>query len=122
MNPEETAASTLHAGKTANGHVAGKGKNGKNGKNGVATAKRPSARERRAHAEDTFPIQAIDYVEFYVGNAKQAAHYYRTAFGFNITAYAGPPPGHDATGYCWGGCPGVLEEVIEILTIGRYNI
>ena len=37
--------------------------------------------------------------------------------GTNITAYAGPPPGHDATGYCWGGCPGVLEEVIEILRL-----
>jgi 4-hydroxyphenylpyruvate dioxygenase len=40
--------------------------------------------------EDTFPIQGIDYVEFYVGNAKQAAHFYRTAMGFNIVAYAGP--------------------------------
>jgi 4-hydroxyphenylpyruvate dioxygenase len=39
---------------------------------------------------DTFPIQGIDYIEFYVGNAKQAAHFYRTAMGFNITAYAGP--------------------------------
>jgi len=40
--------------------------------------------------KDTFPIQGIDYIEFYVGNAKQAAHFYRTAMGFNITAYAGP--------------------------------
>ncbi|MEO8287637.1 MAG: 4-hydroxyphenylpyruvate dioxygenase [Chloroflexota bacterium] len=39
---------------------------------------------------DTFPIQGIDYIEFYVGNAKQAAHFYRTAMGFNITAYCGP--------------------------------
>ncbi len=38
---------------------------------------------------DFLPIQAIDHVEFYVGNAKQAAQYYRTAFGFAITAYAG---------------------------------
>ncbi|MFZ5816358.1 MAG: 4-hydroxyphenylpyruvate dioxygenase [Bacillota bacterium] len=38
---------------------------------------------------DFLPIQAIDYVEFYVGNAKQAAHYYRTAFGFTVKAYAG---------------------------------
>ena len=38
---------------------------------------------------DFLPIQAIDYVEFYVGNAKQAAHYYRTAFGFTPKAYAG---------------------------------
>jgi 4-hydroxyphenylpyruvate dioxygenase len=40
--------------------------------------------------KDSFPIQGIDYVEFYVGNAKQAAHFYRTAMGFTITAYAGP--------------------------------
>jgi 4-hydroxyphenylpyruvate dioxygenase len=38
---------------------------------------------------DFLPIQAIDYVEFYVGNAKQAAHFYRTAFGFAPRAYAG---------------------------------
>ena len=31
---------------------------------------------------DTFPINGTDYIEFCVGNAKQAAHYYRTAFGF----------------------------------------
>lgn len=40
-------------------------------------------------ATDFLPIQAIDYVELYVGNAKQAAHYYRTAFGFGVKAYAG---------------------------------
>lgn len=38
---------------------------------------------------DFLPIQAIDYVEFYVGNAKQAAHFYRTALGFTPVAYAG---------------------------------
>jgi 4-hydroxyphenylpyruvate dioxygenase len=63
------------------------------GANGTATAStttRPSARERRAQQEDSFPIQGIDYIEFYVGNAKQAAHYYRTVMGFSITAYSGP--------------------------------
>jgi len=34
-----------------------------------------------------------DHLHFYVGNAKQAAHYYATAFGFRITAYAGPETG-----------------------------
>ena len=34
-----------------------------------------------------------DYIEFYVGNAKQAAHYYKTAFGFQGIAYAGPETG-----------------------------
>lgn len=37
--------------------------------------------------------------------------------GTNISAYAGPPPGHDKDGYCWGGCPGVMEEVIEVLRL-----
>lgn len=60
------------------------------GNGSIATEKRPSARDRRAEGEDTFPIQGIDYIEFYVGNAKQAAHYYRTVMGFNIIAYAGP--------------------------------
>jgi len=40
-------------------------------------------------ATDFLPIQAIDHVELYVGNARQAAHYYSTAFGFTPTAYAG---------------------------------
>lgn len=40
-------------------------------------------------SEDFLPIKGTDHVEFYVGNAKQAAHYYRTAFGFTNTAYAG---------------------------------
>lgn len=49
---------------------------------------------------DFLPIQAIDYVEFYVGNAKQAAHYYRTAFGFTPVAYAGLETGvRDRTSY-----------------------
>jgi 4-hydroxyphenylpyruvate dioxygenase len=46
-----------------------------------------------ATAADTFPINGTDYVEFYVGNAKQASHYYRTAFGFQLTAYRGPETG-----------------------------
>jgi 4-hydroxyphenylpyruvate dioxygenase len=49
---------------------------------------------------DFLPIQAIDYVEFYVGNAKQAAHFYRTAFGFTPVAYAGLETGvRDRTSY-----------------------
>src|SRR5213075_2054110 len=35
--------------------------------------------------------------------------------GTNITAYAGPPPTPEAGNYCWGGCPGAIEEAIEIL-------
>ncbi len=37
--------------------------------------------------------------------------------GSKITAYAGPPPDSEATDYCWGGCPGAIEEAIEILRI-----
>ena len=43
--------------------------------------------------QDTFPINGTDYIEFYVGNAKQAAHYYQTAFGFELVAYRGPETG-----------------------------
>jgi 4-hydroxyphenylpyruvate dioxygenase len=39
---------------------------------------------------DFLPLLGTDYVEFYVGNAKQAAHFYKTAFGFQGVAYAGP--------------------------------
>src|SRR5690606_35905794 len=42
---------------------------------------------------DFLPLMGTDYVEFYVGNAKQAAHYYKTAFGFQSLAYAGPETG-----------------------------
>ncbi len=42
---------------------------------------------------DTFPINGTDFIEFYVGNAKQASHFYRTAFGFQLTAYRGPETG-----------------------------
>jgi 4-hydroxyphenylpyruvate dioxygenase len=42
---------------------------------------------------DFLPLQGTDYIEFYVGNAKQAAHYYKSAFGFQSLAYAGPETG-----------------------------
>jgi 4-hydroxyphenylpyruvate dioxygenase len=42
---------------------------------------------------DFLPLQGTDYVEFYVGNAKQVAHFYKTAFGFQGLAYAGPETG-----------------------------
>ncbi|TPV34708.1 4-hydroxyphenylpyruvate dioxygenase [Paucihalobacter ruber] len=40
-------------------------------------------------AQDFLPLLGTDYVEFYVGNAKQSAHYYKTAFGFQSYAYKG---------------------------------
>ncbi|MCU0422469.1 MAG: 4-hydroxyphenylpyruvate dioxygenase [Bacteroidia bacterium] len=51
-------------------------------------------------AKDFLPIFGTDYVELIVGNAKQAAHYYKTAFGFQDLAYAGLETGRkDATSY-----------------------
>ncbi len=53
-----------------------------------------SQRERRLQqGEDFFPIQKIDHIEFYVGNARQATHFYQSGFGFNVIAYAGPETG-----------------------------
>jgi 4-hydroxyphenylpyruvate dioxygenase len=40
--------------------------------------------------EDVMPLMGIDHVEYYVGNARQAAYYYSKAFGFHITSYSGP--------------------------------
>jgi 4-hydroxyphenylpyruvate dioxygenase len=49
---------------------------------------------------DFLPLNGTDYIELYVGNAKQAAHYYKTAFGFQALAYAGPETGvRDRTSY-----------------------
>ena len=42
---------------------------------------------------DFLPLNGTDHVEFYVGNAKQAAHFYKTAFGFQSLAYMGPETG-----------------------------
>jgi len=62
----------------------------------------------------SLPINGTAYVEFYVGNAKQAAHYYQSAFGFQPLAYAGLETGlKDRTSY-------VLKQdkIIFILTAG----
>ncbi|MGI9093322.1 MAG: 4-hydroxyphenylpyruvate dioxygenase [Mycobacteriales bacterium] len=42
---------------------------------------------------EDFPVNGVDYVGFAVANAKQAAHYYSTAFGMRVTAYSGPETG-----------------------------
>src|SRR3954452_19423252 len=42
---------------------------------------------------DDFPVEGVDYVHFAVGNARQAAHYYSTAFGMTVTAYRGTETG-----------------------------
>ena len=50
-------------------------------------------KEMAAVGVDFLPLHGTDYVEFYVGNAKQAAHFYMSAFGFQALAYAGPETG-----------------------------
>ncbi|MBL7698288.1 MAG: 4-hydroxyphenylpyruvate dioxygenase [Chitinophagaceae bacterium] len=51
------------------------------------------AGKQQAQPTDFLPLLGTDYIEFYVGNAKQSAHYYKTAFGFQSLAYAGPETG-----------------------------
>ena len=61
-------------------------------------------------AEDFLPIMGTDYVEFYVGNAKQAAHFYKTALGFQSLAYAGLETGiRDRTSYV------VVQDKIRLI-------
>ena len=49
--------------------------------------------EKPTTTTDFLPLNGTDHVEFYVGNAKQAAFFYKTAFGFSDLAYAGPETG-----------------------------
>lgn len=52
-----------------------------------------STAPRADAAHDTFPINGTDFIEFYVGNAKQASHFYRTVMGFALEGYCGPETG-----------------------------
>jgi len=57
-------------------------------------------KEIMSETSDFLPLLGTDYIELWVGNAKQAAHYYKTAFGFQSLAYAGPETGvKDRTSY-----------------------
>jgi 4-hydroxyphenylpyruvate dioxygenase len=49
--------------------------------------------ENKTQTADFLPLNGTDYIELYVGNAKQAAHFYKSAFGFQSLAYAGPETG-----------------------------
>jgi 4-hydroxyphenylpyruvate dioxygenase len=75
------AAGNEMAGAHVDGHISGGDK--------MATQTMPVESE----THDTFPINGTDYVEFYVGNAKQAANFYQSAFGFQLVAYRGPETG-----------------------------
>jgi 4-hydroxyphenylpyruvate dioxygenase len=52
-----------------------------------------SVAEAGVQEKDFLPIRGTDHVEFYVGNARQAAYFYRTAFGMSLVAYSGPETG-----------------------------
>ncbi|GAA3931446.1 4-hydroxyphenylpyruvate dioxygenase [Amorphoplanes auranticolor] len=49
--------------------------------------------ETATETVDVFPVKGVDHLQFLVGNAKQAAHYYSTAFGMTCVAYRGPEQG-----------------------------
>jgi 4-hydroxyphenylpyruvate dioxygenase len=53
----------------------------------------PVASRAPAEVHDAFPINGTDYIEFWVGNARQSAMYYRAAFGFRLAGYRGPETG-----------------------------
>jgi 4-hydroxyphenylpyruvate dioxygenase len=60
----------------------------------MATLKSSTLQDlRKEVADDFLPLNGTDYIELYVGNAKQSAHYYQHAFGFELVAYAGPETG-----------------------------
>src|SRR5690606_20852677 len=59
----------------------------------MSTVQGKTFAEKIAQAQEILPINGTDYIESYVGNAKQAAHFYKTAFGFQSVAYAGPETG-----------------------------
>src|SRR5437867_7495575 len=61
----------------------------------IAAPKTRTQKPRAAPAaeEDFLPLHGTDHIEFYVGNAKQAAFFYKTAFGFQSLAYSGPETG-----------------------------
>src|SRR4029434_1590589 len=53
----------------------------------------PKTKDTPAMQEDFLPLEGTDHIEFYVGNAKQAAHFYQSALGFQPVAYSGPETG-----------------------------
>lgn len=67
-------------------------------------------------AQDFLPINGTDFVELYVGNAKQAAHYYKTAFGFESYAYCGLETGNKE--YC---SYVVKQDKIKLVLTSPFN-
>ncbi|UYZ23736.1 4-hydroxyphenylpyruvate dioxygenase [Mesobacillus jeotgali] len=68
------------------------------------------------NTEDFFPVQDVDYLELYVGNAKQASHFFQTAFGFKVVAYSGLETGNrETTSYV------LQQRKIRLVVTGTYN-
>jgi len=59
----------------------------------MSTILTPVPASTKTPHEDFLPLRGTDHVEFYVGNARQAAYFYRAAFGMKLVAYAGPETG-----------------------------
>src|SRR5436309_11287347 len=57
------------------------------------TVAAPKKKAAPAAQEDFLPLEGTDHIEFYVGNAKQVAHFYQSALGFQPVAYSGPETG-----------------------------
>lgn len=77
-------------------------------------------REQRLTADqlvdDFFPVRDVDYIEIYTGNAKQACHFFCTAFGFKTVAYSGLETGNRETvSYC------LQQQNIRIVLTGSYT-
>ncbi|MCQ4042483.1 4-hydroxyphenylpyruvate dioxygenase [Streptantibioticus rubrisoli] len=75
--------------------------------------------ETQEKTKDAFPVKGMDAVVFAVGNAKQAAHYYSTAFGMKLVAYSGPENGsRETASYVLesGGARFVFTSVIKAET------
>ncbi|MFB5194360.1 4-hydroxyphenylpyruvate dioxygenase [Neobacillus sp. KR4-4] len=67
-------------------------------------------------ANDFFPVRDVDYIEIYTGNAKQACHFFCTAFGFEPVAYSGLETGNRETAsYC------LKQRNIRLLLTGSYS-
>jgi 4-hydroxyphenylpyruvate dioxygenase len=67
-------------------------------------------------ANDFFPVRDVDYIEIYTGNAKQACHFFCTAYGFQPVAYSGLETGNRKTAsYC------IKQRNIRVLLTGSYT-
>jgi hypothetical protein len=78
-----------------------------------AASARSTSRRSRSSGDVTLEEASARAKGFKVGLIRVEKYFE----GTNITAYAGPPPEPENTDYCWGGCPGAIEEAIEILRL-----